>query len=371
MTGKRSWWLAAAVGLALVAVLFVVFQGRHAGLPPPTGNSGQSNNATHTAGAPAADGELDSRLRTLVSSPSGETLAAARTALLAADPRAASAAIRKFLDSKANAPTGQAFKVAAGGHLDSAPTLRVAMLDLLAQVDPAAAAAYARQILASPDSPDEWAVALRNLAQGDSLAEARAFLEQKTGELLRNASWQQDPSVGYLEAFDTAVFLGGTNLVTALGDLLRKQDNQAVAQAAYLSLDRLIINEPAPLLSLLENDPALMQGRERTRANYFARADVSDPRQRQILEQYLLDPRIGTGELATFASLYPSANFMISQNLLTSTPTPDHDTLARHDAAALEVVNQWLVDPRFAAVQAQLQTAKRRLEEFTRQAGPH
>ena len=46
----------------------------------------------------------------------------------------------------------------------------------------------------------------------------------------------------------------------------------------------MVINDPAALLAALEADPGLMQGRENTRADYFARANVQDAQQRQILE---------------------------------------------------------------------------------------
>ena len=61
-------------------------------------------------------------------------------------------------------------------------------------------------------------MALRNLARGDTGAEGRALLEQKTEELLRHEPWQSEPSVGYLESFDAAVFVGGTRLLPALAE---------------------------------------------------------------------------------------------------------------------------------------------------------
>ena len=166
-----------------------------------------------------------------------------------------------------------------------------------------------------------------------------------------------------------AVYLGGTNLAPALGDLIRWQDNPAVAHAAYLALDRLVITDASQLLAALEAAPELMQGREATRADYFARADVRDPQQRQVLETYLLDPHRSAAELAQFAGVFPNANYMISQNLLTPTPTPDHAALTSRDAASLQIVQAWLADPRFAKLQPQLQRAKQRLEDFARQAG--
>jgi hypothetical protein len=298
-----------------------------------------------------------------------ESLGRLRQSLAAAPVPEAVAAIRRFLDSKADAPTGLGFKVDGKGSLTAAPTLRTFLLDYLGQVDPAAAAAYARVILSQRDSPDEWAVALRNLAHGDTGMSGRALLEEKAAELLRYEPWQKNPSAGYLEAFDVAVYLGGTNLVPPLGDLVRRQDNAAVAHAAYLALDRLVIGDPAALLGALAAAPELMQGREATRADYFARADVRDPRQRQLLEDYLLDPRRSAAELAQFAGVFPNANYMISQNLLTPTPTPDHGALTSRDAASLQLVQEWLADPRFTKLQRPLEKVKQRLEEFVRQAG--
>lgn len=292
-----------------------------------------------------------------------------REALSSGATNEAVAAMRALLDSKVDASTGLGFKIGGSGALSEAPTLRTWLLEQMAVLDPAAAAEYARAILASPDSADEWAVALRNLARGDTSAGARAFLESKTAELLRNEAWQANPSVGYLEAFDTAVHVGGTALFPPLTELVSKKDNQAVAHAAYLTLDRLVINEPATALATLNQHPEWMQGREETRANYFARADVSDATQRRLLEGYLLEASRSPQELATFAGIFPNANFMISQNLLTDNKTLDGGTLRQRDQAALAVVEQWLADPRFKPVQPQLATIQQRLAEFVRQAG--
>ena len=278
------------------------------------------------------------------------------------------ARIREFLDSKADAITHLGFKLASNGQLEEAPTLRTFLLDELGRLDPSAAAEYSKVILASMDSPDEWAVALRNLASGDSSADGRALLEQKTAQMLQYTPWQQNPSTGFLEAFDVPVYLGGTDLLPTLTDMVRQQHNPALAHAAYLALDRLVINNPATILAALEAEPDLMQGRESTRADYFARANVSDPQQRQVLESYLLNPSISTAELQTFAGIYPNANFMISANLLTQNATPDHNALVNLDAQSLAITQQWLADPRFANLVPELQTIAQRLQGFVAQA---
>jgi hypothetical protein len=325
------------------------------------------------AGPPAATVLLQDEITALNSASDGAAarrlLAKLRGDLTAMPTNAAVAKIREFLDSKADAPTHLGFKVSGDGFLIDAPTLRTFLLDELGRLDPAAAADYSKTILASMDSPDEWALALRNLARGDTSDAGRSLLEEKTGELIQYAPWQQNPTVGFLEAFDTAVYLGGTNLMPVLSGLVKLQDNPAVAHAAYLALDRLVISNPAGTLAALEADPDLMQGREATRANYFARADVRDPQQRQILEHYLLDPQISPAEINTFAGVYPSANFMISPNLLTQAPAFDHQSLVSRDAESLNVAEAWLADPRFGNLQPALTRITARLQQFVRQAG--
>ena len=303
---------------------------------------------------------------------SRQQLAALRQSLAAMPVNEAVAAIQQFLDARTDTPTRLDFKLASNGLLDEAPTLRTFLLDELGRLDPAAAAEYSRVILSSMDSPDEWAVALRNLALGDSSDAGRQLLAEKAAAMLQYAPWQQSPSAGYLEAFDVAVYLGGTGLLPTLSNLVSLTNNPGVAHASYLALDRLVINNPAAELAALESDPSLMQGRELTRANYFARADVRDPQQRQVLETYLLNPQIGAAEMNTFAGIYPNANFMISPNLLTPTPTPDHAALVSRDAESLAVAQQWLGDPRFAKLQPVVAQIIQRLQGFLNQtAGGH
>lgn len=288
--------------------------------------------------------------------------------LSSASTNTACKAVCDLLDSRLDATTGGEFKIGSKGFLKETPTLRTYLLDYLGRTDAGAAAAYAKVILSNSDSPDEWALALRNLAMGDPSPEARNLLEAKTRDLLRNENWQQNPSAGYLEAFDAAVYLSGTNLSLELSNLVRRQDNQAVAHAAYLSLDRLVIADPVQLLTIFEAQRELMSGREQTRADFFARADVRDLQQRQLLEKYLLDPRTGSTEIRQFAGVYPNANFMISANLLTTTSLPAQGDRAACDAESLKVLNDWLTDSRFERLRPQLQQIKSRLEDFTEQS---
>lgn len=296
----------------------------------------------------------------------GRKLAELRTTLLTLPAQAATTAIREVLQSNIDAPTRMDLAPGPGGVLEHAPSLRVFLLDYLAQVDPSAAAAEAERILREKSSQDDWAVALRNYARVHSSPEARAFLRQKFEEMARHEEWQKNPSSGFLQAFDLPVFLGGTELVPTLTELLAKKDNQAVAHAAYLALDRLVLRDPAVMLTELQRAPELMRGREITRANFFARANLSDAQQRDVVETYLLDPSRQPNELDTFAGLFPNRNLMLSYNLLTTASPPDAGPQMSYDRFALRVLDDWMDDPRFVKVRPQLTKMKARLESFVK-----
>lgn len=346
--------------------------------PPPTvpvsppDRAAAATNAFASAPAPALPATLESALRTLRSGASvatnQQTLAELQRALHTVPAGQAALVITQFLDAKSDAATGQEFKLGPGGRLEASPSLRTFLLDQLGQIDPAAAAAYARVILASMDSPDEWALALRNLAKGDPSEEGRKLATGKLQAMLTNTAWQQAPSVGFLEAFDVAVHLHSSELLSTLTDLVRAKDNQAVAHAAYLALDRLAISDPTPTLTALQANFESMAGREVTRANYFARADVRDPAQLRVVEAYLLNPALTAVELDKFSALYPNANFMVSHNLLTDSTTPSRAWLTGRDQETLNVVRRWQGEPRFERLRPQLQVIEHRLQQFVQQA---
>lgn len=273
-----------------------------------------------------------------------------------------------FLKKGQDAGTPLDLTVQSGGAMGDASSLRVFLMGVLSEVDPPAAGALGRQILGTPSSPDEWAISLRNVARSDASPATTAYLQGKAAELLQQTAWHRNPTAGYLEAFDVIVHTRATALAPQLSALVREKENRAIAHAAYLTLDRLTISDAAPTLEQLVAQPDLMQGREKTRANLFARADVRDPKQKSVLERYLMDPSRSAEELQTFAGIYPNANFMVSHNLMSSVSTPGRQEIVEHDQAALANVEQWLADPRFEKQRPMLESIQRRLQMFVNQA---
>ena len=359
---RRSFLLIAALIVLLAGAVVWRFV-----RPLPSGGSAPTSSENPAGKAPA---HIDIFLPRLMESKDGKgnrlTLAELRRMLDTLPPDAASREIQSFLASGRDAPTGLDIKVEAGGGLGDASSLRVFLLDYLGRVDKTAAVKLAEKILAAYTTPDEWAVSLRNYAWAH--ADGDAFLQAKTRQLLENPEWRRNPTAGFLEAFDTIVYSRDTGLTPALAGMVGEPENKALAHAAYLTLDRLTITDPAAVLAQLQKQPDLMQENVLTRANYFARTDIADAKQKYLVEAYLLDAGRGMQELNTFAGIYPNENYMLSNNLLTETQTPTGAEIAARDRAALEMVQTWLADPRFEKVRPQLQTMQKRLQVFVNQA---
>jgi hypothetical protein len=295
---------------------------------------------------------------------SRQSLQDLRASLMEMPKNEAIAMIRGFLASGEDRATGLSFEIASDGSLIEWPTFRTFLLDVLPAIDPAAAAAIGREILASPTSADEWALALRNVARGEPLEESATFLQRKTEELITNPAWQADPSIGYLNAFDVLVHIGATGSTPLLSDLVQRKDRKDLSHAAFLTIDRLVQRQPVDLLDRLAADRALQESRPEMVAQQFARADVRDPGQRQILMAWLLDPARTSLELRSFAGVYPNNNRFVSNNLLTVESTQSGDDLAAHDHAALQAVSAWAGDPAFEPVREHLAVMLSRLEGF-------
>lgn len=274
------------------------------------------------------------------------------------------AMIRSFLASGDDRATGLSFDIARDGSLNEWPTFRTFLLNVLPSIDPEAAAALGREILASPTTANEWALALRNVARGEPLDESAAFLRRKTEELITNPAWQAEPSIGYLNAFDVLVHIEATDSAPLLSDLIQRKDRKDLAHAGFLTLDRLVQRQPSDLLVRLAADRELQESRPEMVAQQFARADVRDPQQREILKAWLLDPARSSAELRSFAGVYPNNNRFVSNNLLTVESAQTGDDLAAHDRAALETVSGWADDAAFEAVREPLAIMLSRLEGF-------
>lgn len=331
--------------------------------------SGQSSDAT-TAPAASVVGGDDTISQTFervggkaTTDATRQSLTGLRAELLTLPKDEAVLRIRGFLDGGKDRATGLSFGIAKDGMLSEWPSFRTFLLDVLLAVEPAAAAEIGRGILEKPTSADEWALALRNVARGDSSADPE-FLRTKTEELIRNPAWQADPSIGYLNAFDVLVHVRATASTPLLSGLIQMKDRKDLAHAGFLTLDRLVQGRPVEVLTRLSADTALQQSRPEMVAQQFARADLRDPAQQALVKSWLLDPGRSASELRAFAGVYPNNNQFVSNNLLSAQAAAPGDDLAAHDREALKVVTAWASDPAFSSIQDHLRTMVTRLDGF-------
>lgn len=271
------------------------------------------------------------------------------------------ALIRDFLASGRDQVTGMDLAIEAGNHLTAWPSLRVFLLDQLAAIDPTAAAEISTDILATPTTPDEWAVAMRNIGRTAVDSETRAMLRSKTEELIRDPKWRERPTVGYLNAFDILVHVGAVESQPLLSSLVCDKARRDLAHASFLTLDRLVQRQPAAMLRTLAVDDTLHAARPEMTAQMFARADLRDAAQQQVLREWLLAPTRTALELDTFAASFPNNNQMVSQNLLTSDLTWSGADLLDRDRKTLAILREWRIRPEFAPLAARLATAEQRL----------
>lgn len=332
---------------AIVCYLFFAGQSQQVitiPTPPARGATMSATPAPAPSDSPVFDriNQLLAKFRRNAATP--DDLAALRRDLLA-DPAAGIAAIRKFLATGEDAATGQRFTVGAGGVMDGSPTLRIFLLDLLGQLsreNGGAGAEVAREILSKKDSPDEWALAMRNLAWAEP--KSLPFLASKMHEMLAYEPWTATPTSGMLEAFDVAVFSGDASFVPTLGALARG-GNTALQRAATVALDRLAENSPLSVMQYLNANPATIADLPFVRADYFAKANLSDAGQRKAVETYLGRADVGVAEKAKFLHAIASPGSFVSDSLLSTSAPPD-DAAARY-AGIAAATTEWTRSNRF------------------------
>ena len=136
-------------------------------------------------------------------------------------------------------------------------------------------------MLETKTTPEEWAVSLRNVAWSDPAA--TGYLSAKMREMLAEPSWTASPSGALLESFDFIVFNGDPTFIPTLSDLATN-GSAPLQRAAVVALDRLAEASPLAVMSYLNEHPGTLSDRPMFRADYFAKADLSQPAQQAQVE---------------------------------------------------------------------------------------
>lgn len=253
------------------------------------------------------------------------------------DPESVSLAFRRFLESGVDAPTCLRLAAGTDGTLDAWPTLRVFILDRLPSVDPEAGLELSLRVMEVMTSPDEYAIALRNLAWSDLDGDLRGELIQRLDRMFSRADWVAQSSPGLLEAIDAAVLLpedegvGVALRITALGN---STVNQPLTRAAMMALDRIVERNPA---LLVDWEPGECLQPEQ-RASLMSRIDPSEAEQLPVFSDYLAG-LANERELAVFSRLFPNGNQLQGNRLFSaSLPTVSIERRREKDVRILDAI---------------------------------
>ncbi len=295
-----------------------------------------------------------------------EALREAKTTVHAAPLDASAEAIIALLETREDAPTGLDFVVGPEGVMDESPTWRTALLDLLGQTDPFQFVHYMRTLLASATSPDEYALALRNLGWANPGGKLDGEIRGYFSAMLSRPAWRESPSTGYLEAFDLAVATGAVGEAVAALDPAQGKTESSVSRAAFVALDRIMLRNPDGVVSEFEKNPDFLSRSPYHRASILSRLDVRQPGQSALLARYFLRSDHAPGELEYFSELFPNGNRFASHRLVTSPEGKgsigDMNVL---DRATVEVLRGWLGAPEFNGRRGELEKVITRLEGFS------
>lgn len=287
-----------------------------------------------------------------------ERLLALRVSWTEKDLQVIAQTLTGLLDSGVDRNLGLAFRVGPHGFLQSWPTLRVFLLDVLAASDPEMAAVTARAVIAKTDSADEFAVSLRSLTRKGLARAPNEELLTHFKTLLGRREWQN--SGGFGEAFDLPRLLGTTAAAEALA---RWEGNPKLRNRA---LDEFAADHPAEGVALVQADTPLEPA---ARATLMARADPADAAQLAAVDQYLRDASRPAEEINAFLKSFPLRSATTGYRLYGKTPAPyTFETITAGDRAALQKVTRWLEDPALETHRDELSSLKERLEEWVNQA---
>ena len=291
-----------------------------------------------------------------------------KNGLLAGPEDESVAAIVAFLESGEDAVTGLPFVVGPDGVMALVPTLRTALMDLLPTLDPQVALEAARVVMKRRSSQDEYALALRNMAWNDLDGDMREELGARLNDMLEIESWMENPSTGYLEAFDIALEIGGPGWFATMSQVAEKGvagDTSELSKAAFVALDRMVLRDPS-LLMTADLEAGWMDSAPRPRASLMSRLDVTQPEQQALLIRYLNSESPGPGELEYFAALFPNGNILHGHRLVTADEeTPSIAGRQELDRRILEVV-ETLIESANGPAKKTLTEIETRLKSYVR-----
>jgi hypothetical protein len=286
------------------------------------------------------------------------------------------ATVLEFLQGGQDASTNLPFLVGQDGALQSAPTLRTFLMDLLPQYDPIASLQIAREVMETRTNPDEYAMSLRNLAWNDFEGDTRSELSARFKDMLDMNDWLKQPSTGFLEAFDIGVQLADMNAFREIASVVRLEDvsgnplKNGTDRSAFMALDRIALRNPDLLGTLMNEDPDFLGYSPNNRASLMSRLDITQESQRETLLKYLTHEATTPSELEYFAEIFPNGNYLQGPRLVTTDePALNISERRMADQATFNVLQELIPTLPEGPPKASATRIQERLQYFINQTG--
>lgn len=389
-----KWWALGGLSLLLTTLLLTIialgFLPWVTSAParkssPPAKNESRESKLPTSQGASAKTGTMPSatlRAKTLQEAWSGMSSmsSAARAELLRRLTRQfqdlpmheAEEAILAELESGRDAQTGLEFLPSEDG-LDTAPTWRVYLLDLLGRINPKTAAQHARSTVfsSSGSSADEWAVSMRSVLQSyppRASDAARNEISSLLDRMLARDEWRAAPSAGMLEALDfVAHTKAPASQIPVLAAWLDQSGGEAQATAVQIAIERTMATRGDEMLARLAKQEAPSTNANALLASAMARADFRQPPQKEAVVQFLRRQTAGSEAAVIFFEAFPLHRFSVAPGLAGVPRIPDASDLRASDEAALAAIEVWSADPSLAGHSKEIAELAEKLRELTGQ----
>lgn len=280
------------------------------------------------------------------------------------NPETAAIALSEYVESGEQVETGLPHGLRIGGSMQSAPTVRIFALNLLSQIDMDAGAHLATAMLQGNPTRDEYAVLFQSILKRGT-EQDKELANRSAHNIIYSEKVKTDHTPSELESFDVPVYLKDTSTLPRFAELHKLGDDD-VRFASYTALYNLTQSVPTESLAVLNGQTDALGEAPLLRADIFALADLRYSGDRKQIETYLLRDDVGFDEVEKFVALYPNNNSFTGANILTERIQTSRSRGERTTELWSDIVQEWIVDPRFEKRKDQLQTLKVLLLEYER-----
>jgi hypothetical protein len=199
--------------------------------------------------------------------------------------------------------------------------------------------------------------------RGRKLDELPSGVVARLHQFIADIEWIEQAPRSWLEGFDIIGAVRSNQFLPDLSAIAEASGSSRGSQfAAFLAADRLTMASPVEALGALNSDPSLFAGQPNVRAGLFARADVREENQRQLLENYFARHDVSPAERASFADLFPLYDLAVSQNLLTRPASRAMSDMIAQDKVTVAQIDRWLAQAEFEGWHSVLKEVRSKLE---------